>query len=61
MPYKILVWIPVEPEDPEIYRTRKEAKKDMESLELMQPENIYKIIGAGKEEEFPQERKHAGK
>jgi hypothetical protein len=44
MPYRILVRIPVEPEHPEIYRTRREAKEVLESLELMQPENIYRIV-----------------
>jgi hypothetical protein len=44
MPYKILVWIPVEPEDPEIYERRLDALVDLQSLRLMQPENIYKIV-----------------
>lgn len=44
MPDKIMCWIPVETEEDEIYRTRKEALKDLENLELMQPENIYKIV-----------------
>jgi len=44
MPYKILCWIPVEEDEPEVYPTRKEALRDLESLRLMQPENIYKIV-----------------
>jgi hypothetical protein len=45
---KVMAWIinayiPVEPEDQEVYATREEAEKDVESLSLMQPENIYKI------------------
>ena len=44
MPYKILCWIPVEPEEPEIYDTMKEALKDLEHYRLMQPENIYAVV-----------------
>ena len=44
MPYKILCGIPVDEEEPEIYKTRKEALRDLETLKLMQPENIYKIV-----------------
>lgn len=45
---KIMVWlikayIPAEPEDQEVYATREEAEKDVESLSLMQPENIYEV------------------
>jgi len=43
MAWIIKAYIPVEPEDPEIYATREEAEKNMESLILMQPENIYEI------------------
>jgi hypothetical protein len=43
MPWMIKAYIPVEPEDPEIYATREKAEKDVESLSLMQPENIYEI------------------
>jgi len=45
MKYKIKVWIPIEVDEAEdtIYPSLKEAEKDKESLELMQPENIYKI------------------
>jgi hypothetical protein len=44
MPYRIKTWIPVEPEDPEIYRTREEAEEDLKNLKFRQPENICKII-----------------
>ena len=43
MTWIIKAYIPVEPEDPEVYATREEAEKDLESLSLMQPENIYEI------------------
>ena len=42
MAWIIKAYIPVEPEDPEIYATKEGAEKDIESLSLMQPENIYK-------------------
>lgn len=35
MPYKIVCWIPVEPDQPEIYPTRKEALRDLENYALM--------------------------
>ena len=44
MPYKIVCWIPVEPDQPEIYPTRKEALRDLENYALMQPENIFRIV-----------------
>ncbi len=43
MAWTIKAYIPVEPEDPETYATKEEAEKDVESLSLMQPENIYEI------------------
>ena len=43
MPYKIIAYIPVEPDNPDIFKTYKEAKKEKEHFELMQPENIYRI------------------
>ncbi len=39
----IKTYIPVECEEPETYDSREDAEKDLESLELMQPENIYEI------------------
>jgi len=44
MPYKIVCWIPVEPDQPEIYPTRKEALRDLENYALIQPENIFRIV-----------------
>ena len=44
MPYKIVCWIPVESDQPEIYPTRKEALRDLENYALMQPENIFRIV-----------------
>ncbi len=43
MAWIIKAYIPVEPNDPEVYATREEAEKDIESLSLMQPENIYYV------------------
>ena len=43
MAWVIKTYIPVEPDDPEIYATREEAEKEVESLSLMQPENIFEI------------------
>jgi hypothetical protein len=43
MAWIIKAYIPVEAEDPEVYVTREEAEKDLESLSLLQPENIYEI------------------
>ena len=43
MAWIIIAYIPVEPEAPEIYATREEAEKDIESLNLMQPENFYEV------------------
>jgi formylmethanofuran dehydrogenase subunit E len=43
MAWVIKAYIPVEPDDPEVYATREEAEEDIESLRLMQPENIYEI------------------
>lgn len=43
MAWTIKAYIPVECEEPETYDSREDAEKDLESLELMQPENIYEI------------------
>ena len=43
MKYKIQSWIPIDIEYPEIYETEEEAKLDMGSMELMQPENRYEL------------------
>lgn len=45
MPYIIQVWIPVsEIEEPQKYETKDEAEADIESLKLMQPENVYQAV-----------------
>jgi len=43
MAWVIKSYIPVEADDPEVYDTKEDAEKDVESLSLMQPENIYEI------------------
>ncbi len=43
MAWIIKAYIPVDPDDPEVYASREEAQKEVESLSLMQPENLYKI------------------
>jgi len=43
MPYKIIAYIPVETDEPEIFKTYGEAKEEKEHLKFMQPENIYRI------------------
>ncbi len=43
MPYKIIAYIPVEADEPEMFKTYKEAKEEKEHLKFMQPENIYRI------------------
>lgn len=43
MTWIIKTCIPVECEEPETYDSREDAEKDLESLELMQPENIYEV------------------
>jgi hypothetical protein len=53
MPYKILCWIPVEPDEPEIYPTRKEALRDLENYALIQPENIFRIVKVQPQEYRP--------
>ena len=44
MPYKIVCWIPVESDQPEIYPTRKEALRDLENYALIHPEYIFRIV-----------------
>jgi hypothetical protein len=41
--HKIICYIPVEPEDPLIFTSQKEAEQEKEHLEFLQPENIYQI------------------
>ncbi|MBO3842910.1 MAG: hypothetical protein FGF48_10950 [Candidatus Brockarchaeota archaeon] len=57
MPYKIKVWIPVEEDEPEIYKSRKDALRDLETLKLIQPENIYRIVKIRAEESGGKGRK----
>jgi hypothetical protein len=52
MPYVIKAWIPVEIEEPVVYRTKAEAQKDYEHCTMLQPENIYKIVKID-ESDFP--------
>jgi len=44
MPFIIKAWIPADPENPDQYPTREDAQRDIDSLELMQPENRYEIV-----------------
>lgn len=44
MPWIIKCWIPTGEENPQTYPTKEQAEKDIESLELMQPENIYEAV-----------------
>ncbi len=44
MSWIIKVWIPAEPENPQTYPTKEAADEDIESLQLMQPENIYEAV-----------------
>ena len=41
--YRIKCWIAVEPEEEKLYKTFEEARRDLEHLQFLQPENIYKI------------------
>ena len=42
--YVIRVWIPVEEEEEEVYSSEEDALKAIESLSLMQPENLYEVL-----------------
>lgn len=44
MPWLIQVWIPVELEKPQTYLTKQDADRDIESLKLMSPENVYEAV-----------------
>ena len=39
--YKIVAYIPVEAEEDELFETLEEVNEVIDSLNLMQPENIY--------------------
>ena len=43
MAWRIKVYTPVEEEEGELHATKEEAEKDVESLSLMQPDNIYEV------------------
>ena len=43
MKYKVIAYIKVESEDEETYDSSEQAEEVIKSLELMHPENIYKI------------------
>jgi hypothetical protein len=49
--YVVRVWVPVEVEDEETYSSYEEARSVVDSLEMMQPENIYHIANLDVEEE----------
>ena len=49
--YVVRVWVPVEMEDEETYSSYEEALSVVDSLEMMQPENIYHIANLDVEEE----------
>lgn len=44
MPFVIKVWIPVEIENPQKYKTKEKADRDAESLKLMSTDNIYEVV-----------------
>ena len=43
MIFRMKVYIPVEDEEGELHATKEEAGKEVESLSLMQPENLYEV------------------
>jgi len=49
MPYKIVTYMLIDPEEEILFETKEEAKKEKEQLEFLQPENIYKIVAVKKE------------
>lgn len=49
--YVVRVWVPVEEEVEEIYDSYEKACSVMESLSMMQPENIYDVADLDLEEE----------
>ena len=49
--YVVRVWVPVEVEVEETYSSYEEACSVVESLSLMQPENIYYVMDLDVEEE----------
>lgn len=49
--YVVRVWVPVEVEVEETYSSYEEARSIVDSLEMMQPENIYHIANLDVEED----------
>ncbi len=45
--WTIKVYTPVESDEPEVFNTREEAEKEIESLSLIQPEDVYAIEEIG--------------
>lgn len=43
MPYMIKCWIPIDEENPEIYKTGIDAEEELEHLQEMQPKNRYEL------------------
>ena len=43
MAWIIKAYIPVEPDDPEVYASVEDAEREIKSQMLMQPENVYLI------------------
>ena len=44
MAWKIKVWIPCEEEDVTVYQSGADADSALESMSMMQPENIYNTV-----------------
>jgi len=49
MPWKIKVWVPVEPEKPLLYGSLKEVIEEMEQMQFLQPENRYTYVPCDKD------------
>lgn len=44
MPWIINVWIPAEIKDPQRYDSKELAEKDIESMKMNSPENVYEAV-----------------
>ena len=44
MPWEIQVWIPAEIEKPQEYPTKQDADRDIESMKLIDPGNVYEAV-----------------
>jgi len=51
MPWKIKCWIEVEEDEQEPFYDLSSAVAECKHLELMQPENIYKVVECNEERE----------